>query len=170
MKVKIRFEASVTDLTLAERYRLSVSDGRFTADDGEEYGSEKIEEICTERVVSAVTGDYETENGRVTVSYDEAPEFGYTCSTSLIFEEPGRETLTLIRSGEISAVFRFDLRERRQRCSYETPLLPVEFTVNTRQLRNTVDETGGEILLDYTLEIRGVNTERNRLFIEVRPV
>ena len=170
MNMKIRLKASVIDLTLTERYRLSASDGRFTADDGEEYELEKLEEICTETVESAVTGEYENKDGRITVSYTESPEFGYSCLTSLIFDDSDRGALTLVRAGEVSAVFRFDLRERRQRCSYETPLMPVEFTVNTRRLHNTVGEGGGAILIDYTLEIRGVNTERNRIFIEVRPI
>jgi hypothetical protein len=48
--------------------------------------------------------------------------------------------------------------------------MPIEFTVYTRNLRNTVAEDGGAILLDYYLEVRGVNTERNRLDIEVQPL
>jgi len=48
--------------------------------------------------------------------------------------------------------------------------MPVEFTVNTRKVGNTVTEKGGAILLDYCIEIRGVNTERNKLFIKVTPI
>ena len=115
-------------------------------------------------------GDYERENDRVTISYAETPEFGFASTTTLIFDASERSVLTLLRTGEVSGVFRFDDRDRRQRCSYETPVMPVEFTVNTRKLLNTVDENGGAVLLDYFLEIHGVNTERNRLFIEVRPI
>lgn len=45
--------------------------------------------------------------------------------------------------------------------------MPVEFTVNTRKVHNTVNRDGGAILLDYNIEVRGINIERNRLFIEV---
>ena len=170
MKMKIRIRASVIDLTVAERYRASAVNGRFTADSGEEYDVGQIEEVCTESVESAVTGDYTVENGRAVLSYEETQELGFSAVTELIFRESERGVLTLLRTGEVCSVFRFDLSERRQRCSYETPLAPLEFTVNTRGLSNTVSETGGTIRLDYSLEIQGVNTERNRLEIEVRPI
>ena len=59
------------------------------------------------------------------------------------------------------------MKEKRQYCRYETPVMPVEFTVNTRKVHNTVNRDGGAILLDYNIEVRGTNIERNRLFIEV---
>ena len=90
--------------------------------------------------------------------------------TSVFFDENDREVLTMIRAGEMNAAFRFDKRDPRQLCTYETPIMPIEFTVNTRTVRNGLEETGGVLLLDYYLEMRGVNTERNRLLIEVQPL
>lgn len=166
--VKIRIRAAVTDLVLAERYQNAVRDGFFTTDEGKTLPAESVTEAASQIISYAVCGSCLVENGTVTIRYTEPTEVGYeNCTTSLIFREDERDVLTMVRSGDVKAAFRFDRKERRQKCSYETPIMPIEFTVNTRSVRNTVTEEGGTMLLDYYLEVRGVNTERNRLFIEV---
>jgi uncharacterized beta-barrel protein YwiB (DUF1934 family) len=169
-KVKIRFKATVTDLVLAEKYKHACVDGYFTADDGRRLPYEKIGAACDEVMASSAIGEMVREGSRVTIRYEESADLGYACTTSLIYDETEPDALTMIRTGELNAAFRFDRRSRRQLCTYETPIMPIEFTVYTRNLRNTVEEDGGAILLDYYLEVRGVNTERNRLEIEVQPL
>jgi uncharacterized beta-barrel protein YwiB (DUF1934 family) len=61
------------------------------------------------------------------------------------------------------------MNEKRQLCSYVTPFMPIEFVVNTRAVANKIKNGKGAMLLDYTIEVRGVNTERNKMIIEVRP-
>ncbi|MBQ4064640.1 MAG: DUF1934 domain-containing protein [Clostridia bacterium] len=170
MKVKVRIKATVTDLVLAEKYKNACVNGFFTADDGRRLPYEEIGAACDEVMSYTAEGEYRREGRRVTVTYEESPELGFSCTTSLIFDENDREVLTMIRAGEMNAAFRFDKRDPRQLCTYETPIMPIEFTVNTRTVRNGLEETGGVLLLDYYLEMRGVNTERNRLLIEVQPL
>ena len=102
------------------------------------------------------------------IRYKESPDIGVdNCRTALIFSPEDRNSLIMNRDGDISTACRFDMKEKRQYCRYETPVMPVEFTVNTRKVHNTVNRDGGAILLDYNIEVRGINIERNRLFIEV---
>ncbi len=170
MKVKVRIKATVTDLVLAEKYKNSCVNGFFTADDGRRLPYEEIGAACDETMEYTAIGEQSREGSRVTVSYEENAELGFACTTSLIFDENDREAMTMIRTGEMNAAFRFDKSNPRQLCTYETPIMPIEFTVNTRAVRNGLGEEGGVILLDYYLEMRGVNTERNRLLIEVQPL
>lgn len=170
MEVRIKIKSTVTDLTLAEKYKSTLKGGFFTAEDGTVLPYEKMNEECEQVISYTVLGEYREENGRVTVSYTEPEDVGLECVTSLIFDKNDRSSLTMIRTGELNAAFRFDMNERRQLCSYETPFMPVEFTVNTKKVGNNIsEEKGGAIVLDYCLEVRGINTERNRMFIEVRP-
>jgi len=169
-KVKIHLKATVTDLTLAENYKHACVGGYFTADDGRRLPYEAIGSACDEVMSSSAVGEMTREGTRVTIRYEESADLGYACITSLIYDETEPDALTMIRTGELNAAFRFDRRNRRQLCTYETPVMPIEFTVYTRNLRNTVEKDGGAILLDYYLEVRGVNTERNRLVIEVQPL
>ena len=171
MKVKLKIKAIVTDLVLAETYAASVKDGFFTADDGRVLPFERISEVCDEVIAYAVTGEYTVENGRISLTYHEPETVGCdNAVTSLSFDEDDRSALTMVRSGDMTAAFRFDNKEKRQLCSYETPFIPIEFIVNTRRMENSVGEQGGMISLDYFLEVRGVNTERNRLTVEVTPL
>lgn len=171
MKIKVYIESAVTDLVQAETYRSSLRDGRFTTEDGRVLSEEQIAEVCDEQIRYTVDGELSEEEGRYVIRYREPEELGCeNAVTSLIFDPEDRAVLTMIRSGDMAAALRFDLRERRQLCSYETPFLPIEFTVNTRRVENGVGKDGGEILLDYFLEIRGVNTERTRMKIRVQPL
>ncbi len=167
-QVKIKIKSTVTDLVLAEKYTLSATNGCFCADDGKIYGTDKISELTSDVIETTSWGTLDTDGNRVTVRYRENENIGFeNCITSLIFFSDRRESLIMTREGDISTALKFDLNEKRQICRYETPIIPVEFVINTRSLHNTVDVEGGSMLIDYNIEIRGVNTERNRLFIEI---
>jgi uncharacterized beta-barrel protein YwiB (DUF1934 family) len=170
MKVKIRIKATVTDLAMAETYKNACVNGFFKAEDGRLLPYEEIASVCEDVMEYTASGVYTREESRVTIRYDEGEALGFSCTTSLIFDETDRDSLTMVRSGEMNAAFRFEKASPRQPCTYETPIMPIEFIVNTRNVRNTVGDEGGAILLDYYLEMRGVNTERNRLLIEVQPL
>ena len=169
MKVKVRIQAAVMDLQLAEKYKNACQNGYFTTDDGRRLPYEDIGSACEEVMEYTASGELVTEGSYMTVRYEEGEALGFSCTTSLIFGED-RDILTMVRSGEMNAAFRFDKKNPRQSCTYETPIMPIEFVVNTRYIHNSVSEAGGAILLDYYLEMRGVNTERNRLTIEVQPL
>ena len=169
-KVKIRLKAVVTDLAQAEAYKRACVGGYFTTNDGRRLPYEEIGAACEDVMQTAAIGEMIRDGTRVTIRYEESADLGFACTTSLIYDEKEPDALTMVRTGEMNAAFRFDRRNRRQLCTYETPVMPIEFTVYTRHLRNTVEEEGGAILLDYYLEVRGVNTERNRLDIEVQPL
>ncbi len=167
-KVKVRIKATVTDLVLSERYLTESSDGSFRADNGEIYPTDKIFEICSEIIEYTLWGEYIEDGNKRIIRYNEGEEIGVeNCMTTLIFESDNRSCLIMTRDGDISTACKFDMSEKRQFCRYETPIIPVEFTVNTRSVHNTVSENGGAILLDYSIEVHGANTERNKLFIEI---
>ncbi len=170
MEVRIRIKATVTDLALTEKYTATLKDGYFRSDSGERLPYERMKDECDEVIEYTVLGSYEEKNGRVKITYTEPEEIGLDCVTTLMFKNDERGVLTMTRSGELNAAFRFDTVERRQRCSYETSFMPVELTVNTKTVANKITSKGGALLIDYCIEVRGVNTERNRMLIEVRPV
>ncbi len=170
VKVKIRIKATVTDLVQAETYQNACVGGFFTTEDGRRLPCEEIASVCEEVIASSVTGELREEEGRMTLTYRESEDLGFPCTTKLLFDTATPEVITMVRSGGMNAAFRFDRRQPRQLCTYETPVMPIEFVVNTRSVRNTVSREGGAILLDYCMEVRGVNTQRNRLFLEVQPL
>lgn len=168
VNVRLNIKATVTDLELAAKYMYAVRDGFFTADDGKKHSQSEIDSICSDIIEYTAWGEYTESDGKCIIRYKESPDIGVdNCHTALIFSADDRNSLVMNRDGDISTACRFDMKEKRQYCRYETPVMPVEFTVNTRKVHNTVNRDGGAILLDYNIEVRGVNIERNRLFIEV---
>ncbi len=168
--VKIRIKSIVTDLALAESYKSTVKDGYFRSDDGRMLPIEKLAEACEDVIEYTVVGKYKEENGKAIICYDEPSDAGIDNSiTSLIFDVVDRSVVTMVRTGDINAAFRFDMNEKRQVCSYETPFMPIEFVVNTRNVANKIKNGKGAMLLDYVIEVRGVNTERNKMMIGVKP-
>jgi uncharacterized beta-barrel protein YwiB (DUF1934 family) len=116
-------------------------------------------------------GSFTEEDGKVVIAYSEPEEFGLEGAvTALVFEPSVRDVLTMARSGEASAAFRFDMNNRRQKCIYNTPFFAAELTVITKKVANTIKNGSGAILLDYIIEINGHETEHNRTLIEVRPI
>jgi uncharacterized beta-barrel protein YwiB (DUF1934 family) len=168
--VKIKIKSTVTDLALAEKYTASLKDGYFRNDNGERLPYEMMKDECDEVIEYTARGEYREENGKAYISYKEPEEIGLDCVTMLIFSLENKNVVTMTRSGELSAAFCFDPEVKRQRCTYETPYMPVELTINTKKVANNVTDKGGAMLLDYCIEIRGVNTERNKLFIKVSPI
>ena len=105
------------------------------------------------------------------VSYAEREDMGFTdAETSLSFSWDNPLAVTMIRTGTQATAIRFDPEEPRQMVAYGDCADSMEFAVNTRAIENTVTEAGGEILLDYVIEINGIKTERTLFRLRVRPV
>lgn len=53
--------------------------------------------------------------------------------------------------------------------SYATPYGTLELVIRTRTLCSSLDGRGGELKLEYDLELGGAETGRNTLWLQVRP-
>lgn len=168
VNVRLKIKATVTDLELATKYMYAIRDGFFVTDDGKRHSHSELDSLCSEVIEYTAWGKYTEYDGKCVIRYKEPTDIGVdNCYTALIFSSADRSSLVMNRDGDVSTACRFDMKEKRQFCRYETPIMPVEFTVNTRKVHNTVTNDGGAILLDYNIEVCGSNVERNRLFIEV---
>ncbi len=107
----------------------------------------------------------------VTISYDESEELGFEkSSTTLSFSKGTPGAVIMVRSGDGSTVCRFSETERRQHCVYNTGFLPIELIINTFAVENSFAGGAGHIALDYSIELRGLTTERNKLSVDYKPL
>lgn len=107
-------------------------------------------------------------NGRLEIVYSENEISGLEGTQSrLSFDLEKRDPVTLIRTGNLSTTFIFSNEQKRYLCTYETIYMPIEFCICTNQVINNIDYSGGEMKLDYYLEVHGVKTERNFMKITV---
>lgn len=116
---------------------------------------------CVE-LVSAGTLE-RTENG-YTLSYEESELTGLEGTTTVLQVEEGQ--VTLLRRGEVNSVMVFE--EGRQHVSmYDTPAGALTIGVNTRRLRTAFNDQGGDIEIQYTIDVEHAATGLNLFQIHV---
>ena len=103
---------------------------------------------------------------RVIIAYDESELTGMEGShTQVRFERNQEGLVTMMRSGNVSTILVFE-KGKRHICTYQTPYMPFEICVFTKDVKNTLLENG-IVELDYIVEIRGAQAERTQFKIEV---
>lgn len=123
-----------------------------------------------ERIEFTTDGILSDDGFRIEVSYEESELCGMAGSrTTLLFDKVSPGLVTMVRTGSYTTSLVFNAAEVRQRCMYDTGILPpFELSVLTRKIDNRLSYEGGTLSLDYIIEMRGVKTEFNSLLMEVR--
>lgn len=122
----------------------------------DEQESDRIE------LVSAGTLE-QTEEG-YTLSYEESELTGLEGTTTVLRVGPGQ--VTLLRQGEVNSVMVFE--EGRQHVSvYDTPEGSLTVSINTRRLRSDLGPEGGDIEIQYSIDIDQAMSGMNQFRIHV---
>ena len=89
--------------------------------------------------------------------------------TTVSFDVHNRDCVTLLRSGEVKTALTF-LKGQRSISTYDTPQIPFSLCVYTMHMKNDLQLTGGSLVLEYLVEIRGAFAQHNRLVLQITPV
>ena len=95
-------------------------------------------------------GTLRREQEGYTIAYQETELTGLEGTTTKLRIEGPR--VTLLRQGSVNSQMIFEVG-RKHLSMYETPYGAVAVGVETRRLKNTVDEAGGDLEIDYAIEI-----------------
>ncbi len=76
--------------------------------------------------------------------------------------------MSILREGQVNSQMVFE-EGRRHLTMYSAPYGALTMGVNTRKMKVDLDETGGEIEIDYALEIDHAVAGENLFQIRVRP-
>lgn len=87
---------------------------------------------------------------RYTISYQESELTGLEGTTTVVQVDGGR--VTLLREGNINSQMVFEEGERHL-SMYETPYGSLSVGILTRRMRSTLGEAGGDLEIDYAIEI-----------------
>ena len=128
-------------------------------------GVQKFENAPADAMELVTQGRLAYDGQRYTLSYVESEVTGLDGTTTVFQVEPERVTLT--RAGEFSSQMIFE-EGRRHLSMYETPFGAMAIGVNTRHLLAELDEKGGEIEIDYAIEIEHTVAGRNTFHIRVK--
>lgn len=101
----------------------------------------------------------------LTLSYRESEVTGLEGTLTTIMVEPAR--ITLLRMGTVNSQMVFE-EGKRHLSMYNTPFGALSIGVNTRKMRSSFNGSGGDILIDYGLEIENGVAGENCFQINVR--
>ena len=103
--------------------------------------------------------------GGFTVSYQESELTGLEGTTTKLHIDGGR--VTLLREGGVNSQMVFE-EGRRHLSMYETPYGALSIGINTRRMRSTLDEAGGDLEIDYAIEIDNLLAGQNLFRMNVK--
>lgn len=109
------------------------------------------------------TAGMKTECGVVTITYEE----NTGCTSEIIFDTGKPEMVTIHRTGGIMNTLVLE-KGKRHISVYNTPVMPFETAVLAKKVDvNMTYEDGGDIALDYLVELRGMDLQRTEMKIHV---
>ena len=100
-----------------------------------------------------------------TLSYQESELTGLEGTLTTFQVEP--DCITLLRMGEFNSQMVFQ-PGRRHFSMYDTPYGALSIGINTRKMRAALDDHGGQIEIDYAIEIDHAVAGENLFRINVR--
>jgi len=103
--------------------------------------------------------------GGYTISYQESELTGLEGTTTKLHIDGGK--VTLLREGSINSQMVFE-EGRRHLSMYETPYGALSIGVNTRRMRSTLGEAGGDLEIDYAIEIDNLVAGQNLFRMNVK--
>ena len=103
--------------------------------------------------------------GGYTVSYQESELTGLEGTTTRVHIDGGR--VTLLREGNTNSQMVFE-EGRRHLSMYETPYGALSIGVSTKRMRSTLGESGGDVEIDYAIEIDNLVAGQNLFRMNVK--
>ena len=128
-------------------------------------GTQKYENADQDVIELVTEGRLEREGGSYTLSYQESELTGLEGTLTTFQIEP--ERVTLLRVGEYNSQMVFE-EGRRHMAMYNTPYGAMTVGVNTRHLLAELDDQGGDIEIDYAIEIDHAIAGRSIFQIKVK--
>ena len=101
----------------------------------------------------------------VLVSYQETELTGLQGTTTML--RINGPVVTLLREGTVNSQMVFE-EGRRHLSMYETPYGSMSVGINTRRVKSTIGETGGDLEIDYAIEIDNLMVGRNFFSMHVK--
>lgn len=109
-------------------------------------------------------GTFAQKNGKFYIIYEESELTGFDGATTTI--KVSDDMVSMTRSGKFNSRMVFKCGQKRL-CSYETPYGVIPVGVNPTRLESKLSEDGGQVNIEYTLDIDNSEYLRNRLNLTV---
>lgn len=109
-------------------------------------------------------GRFAQKNGKFYIIYEESELTGFEDTTTTI--KVSEDSVCMTRSGKFNSRMVFRCGEKRL-CSYSTPYGLIPVGVKPTKLETKLDDNGGNVSIEYILDIDNSEYLRNRLNLTV---
>lgn len=114
-------------------------------------------------------GKYVKQGGKYYVSYEGSEITGYDKTTTTL--KIKENNVSMIRFGEGGGASQMIFEPNKQYTGiYRTPHGSLNVDIYTNQMRVEVDDNGGEVELDYFIQLNSTQSVRNNLRVYIRKV
>ncbi len=114
-------------------------------------------------------GKYMKQNGKYLVSYEGSEITGYDNTTTTLKIQ--QNFVSMIRFGKNMGSSQMIFEENKQYTGvYRTPHGNMSVDVYTNEMEVNVDDDGGEVMLDYFVQLNSCQPVRNNLRVKIRKV
>ncbi len=114
-------------------------------------------------------GKYTKQNGKYLVSYEGSEITGYENTTTMLKIQ--QDIVSMIRFGKSAGSSQMIFEENKQYTGvYHTPHGTMSVDVYANEVSVDVDDEGGEVLLDYYVQLNSCQPVRNNLKVKIRKV
>ena len=110
-------------------------------------------------------GQYGMDADEIRMTWIESELTGLEGTRTSITVQPNNVVVT--REGEVSSTLEFD-EGHKSYFLYETPFGSATMGLNTRRIRNGLGIHGGDMEIEYTLDVDQNIVGRNRFYVQVR--
>ena len=129
-------------------------------------GMQQYEDTDPDTIELVTQGRLQREGESYTLSYQESEVTGLGVGTLTTIQVDGGQ-VTLMRAGEVNAQMVFQ-EGRRHLSMYNTPYGAMAVGVNTRRLLADLNDHGGDIEIDYAIEVDHASAGRSIFQIRVK--
>ncbi len=145
--------------------------GELPLPDGEDDSFDTAGRADDTPIIFESDGIMTLNDGELRVSYVERQPNGEENHTVISFREDRPTSVSMISGGSGPTALVFDSVNRRCGCVYNFGPFPLEVTICTERMTNNINyKTGGKLHAEYTVEIRGVAAEFDRITVKVEPI
>ncbi len=157
------FEEELEEIDMLDRLLEEESEELLEEELLEEGTQPKMPTEESDTYTFCTTAGMKTECGVVTITYEE----NTGCTSEIIFDTGKPEMVTIHRTGGIMNTLVLE-KGKRHISVYNTPIMPFETAVLAKKVDvNMTYEDGGDIALDYLVELRGMDLQRTEMKIHV---
>ena len=110
-------------------------------------------------------GQYGVDADEIKLTWDESELTGLEGTRTSITIQP--RSVVVRREGEMNSTLEFE-EGRKSYFLYETPFGSATMGVDTQRIRSCLDFHGGEMEIEYTLDVNQTIVGRNRFYIRVQ--